>query len=385
MKRTHVIYIVSEIDKSLAFEWIADRLSNEKTVVSFILLNPGLSALEVFLKNSGISVKRIRLGSKTSWFSAFLLLFFYLAKNRSAIVHCHMRIAEILGIAAAFLAMVKKRIFTRHSGTYHHLYHRKGVWIDRGISMLATDIVAVSQNVRNILIDKENVPPSKVHLIPHGFDLNVLQNTRESDALRIYRKYNIPPDRKVVGIIARYTLLKGFAYSIPAAGKFLKQHPDYFLLLANTQGNQRSEIKALIAEHLDPGDYVEVKFEPDLPALYAAMSIHIHVPFDATVEAFGQTYVEALACGVPSIFTLSGVAPEFIRHEYNALVVDFKNSGQIENALLRLSSDPELCQRLKRNGRESVKRFDLSLQLQKLEELYFGNQRIDTFNGSSQA
>jgi hypothetical protein len=57
------------------------------------------------------------------------------------------------------------------------------------------------------------------------------------------------------------------------------------------------------------------------------------VPIDDTIEAFGQTYIEALISGVPSVFTLSGVASEFIENGKNALVVDYKNSEQISVAI----------------------------------------------------
>jgi glycosyltransferase involved in cell wall biosynthesis len=99
--------------------------------------------------------------------------------------------------------------------------------------------------------------------------------------------------------------------------------------------------------------------------------VYIHTPIDSTCEAFGQTYVEALASEVPSVFTLSGIAAEFIRHGENALVVDFKNSDQIYDALYQLWSDEKMRDALSDKGKRSINpEFTLTLMLHRLKELY---------------
>jgi glycosyltransferase involved in cell wall biosynthesis len=96
----------------------------------------------------------------------------------------------------------------------------------------------------------------------------------------------------------------------------------------------------------------------------------VHGPIDARSEAFGQTYVEALAAGVPSVFTLSGVAPEFIRNEHNALVVPFRDAESIYRAIKRLLEDRELREGLVANGRKSASLFLLEKMIGRLKELY---------------
>src|SRR5690606_38632555 len=97
----------------------------------------------------------------------------------------------------------------------------------------------------------------------------------------------------------------------------------------------------------------------------------VHVPIDAYSEAFGQIYVEALVAAVPSIFTLSGIAPEFVKHEENALVVPFKNSEAIADALSRLQTDHALVEKLKIHAPASVKdQYDLSKMMERLTKLY---------------
>ncbi len=45
MNPKSITYIVSNIDKALTFEWVAEFLDTSRFSLSFILLNPGDSAL----------------------------------------------------------------------------------------------------------------------------------------------------------------------------------------------------------------------------------------------------------------------------------------------------------------------------------------------------
>ena len=368
MNRKKVTYIISDIDKALAFEWVALHLDRSKIDLSFILLNPDNSQLETFLQKNNLPVRRIKVIGKKSYPLAFFKLLFYLFMHRPHAVHCHLRDAELLGIIAAKICGIKKRIYTRHSSTYNHLYHPKGVKIDQFISKMSTDIIAISKNVKKVLLEMESVPENKVHLIHHGFDLDVFQNKGNPNTLR--KKYNIPTTTPIIGVIARYTWWKGYRYSIPAIGKILQQYPGTHLVIANATGNNSEKIKALIKKHIPDHRMTEIPFEKDLPSLYKLFDIYVHVPFDSEVEAFGQTYIEALASGIPSVFTKSGIANEFIKDNYNALVVPYKDEKAIINAIDQLIQSPKLADSLVINGKKSIHQFSLSIFIQKLNSLY---------------
>ena len=69
-------------------------------------------------------------------------------------------------------------------------------------------------------------------------------------------------------------------------------------------------------KELPQNSYCVIPFEKDLFSLYQLFDVYVHTPINPTLEAFGQTYVEALAAGIPSVFTMSGVAPQFVLHEH---------------------------------------------------------------------
>lgn len=364
-------YILSGIDKAVAFEWIVDEINREKIDLSFILLHNSTPFLYDWLKNKNITVYYLPHTGKKSYFINFFKIVRLLKIIRPDVVHCHLRDANLLGLSAAKLTGVKKRIYTRHHSTFHHTYHPQAVKYDKYCNTIATDIVAISQNVKNVLIDKEHVPYQKVHLIHHGFKLSAFRQVSQNRIDKLKQKYKITSsDNPVIGVISRYINWKGYQYIIPAFKTITKYYPNVKFIIANANGPDKSIIQNLLKQHLSPAQYIEIKFEPDLFALYQLFDVFVHAPINPDIEAFGQTYVEALVAGVPSVFTLSGVAKEFIEDKKNALVVPFKNSEAIASALLTILKNKALQQQLIKNGLESVQPFNSADFVKKLETLY---------------
>jgi glycosyltransferase involved in cell wall biosynthesis len=289
---------------------------------------------------------------------------------RPHIVHCHLFAGSVIGLFAAKLAGISQRIYTRHHSDYHHRYFPGGIKWDQWCNRLATTIVAPSKAVRDVLVDMERVPQSKIRIIHHGFDLDYFRNPDASQIAALRQAYSTEGHYPVVGVISRFTELKGIQYIIPAFRRLLEEFPDAKILFFNATGDYTGEIHRLL-ESIPARNYHLIPFERALNAAYQLMDLFIQVSTDYTIEAFGQTYVEALIAGIPSVFTHSGIAQDFIEDRKNALVVPFKDQEAIYKAMKELLSDKELREQLKVRGWESVKdRFALKGMIRQLEELY---------------
>jgi glycosyltransferase involved in cell wall biosynthesis len=361
-----IIYILSNTNKALVFEWTAAYLDKSRFDLHFILLNPRDSEMESFLLKEGIPVKRIPYYGKKDLLKAIVQTFLYLKRLKPQILHAHLFEAGIIGSIAGWLAGIPKRVYTRHHSAYHHQYYPNAVKYDKLINFLATDIVAISEVVRDILLKKEHVPEQKIHLIHHGF----LFADTPGKNVQLLNKYNPEAKYPVVGVISRYIELKGIQYILPAFKRLTETYPDALLIITNVGGNYAAAINRQLQE-IPARNYIQIPFEPNVSDLYKLFDIFVHVPIEPSIEAFGQTYVEALAAGIPSIFTLSGVAQEFIRDRQNALVVPYKDSNAIYNAMRILLNDTELVNKLTANGKKDVfSSFSLSRMIALLEKLY---------------
>jgi glycosyltransferase involved in cell wall biosynthesis len=368
MPQRKIYYVISNINKSLAFEWTAIDLKKDNDL-TFILLNPDDSQLERFLVATGINVIRIKYKSKYYLPIALIQLCLLFITQRPAIVHAHLFDATIIGLAAAWLTGVKKRIYTRHTSTFHHLYFPNAVKYDQLCNRMATHIVSISQATDKIL-EMEGAAQTKLRKIYHGFDFTVLTSITQERILRVKQTWSIPDCVPCIGVISRHVHWKGVQYIIPAFKEFTKTHPEACLVLVNAAGPFHPIILNLLKD-LPSHNRILIPFEPDIAALYKLFDLYVHAPIDSTCEAFGQTYVEALALGVPSIFTLSGIALEFVEHKKNAWVVEFKDSNAILEGLVNLWEDPELRRTLIQNGRRDVfSRFEMNSMMDGLRKLY---------------
>ncbi|HMX61397.1 MAG: glycosyltransferase family 4 protein [Chitinophagales bacterium] len=366
-----ITYILFGIDKAPAFEWIIDNIDAQRFQLEFILISGNQHThIESHCVQQKITYHVISYRSKKDIPRCVFQVYSVLRKTKPDAVHAHIFEGGLIGITAAFLARVPKRIYTRHYSSYHHQFHPNGIKYDRIINKLSTHIIAICNNVKNILVQWENVPEAKITLIRHGFDLNDFYHVDEARIAAVQHKYNPKKLAPIIGVVSRFTYWKGIQYTIPAFKTILQKYPNAHLVLANANGDYKKEILALLSE-LPETSYTTIKFENDNAALFKLFDVFVHVPIDQHVEAFGQIYVEALATSTPSVFTLSGVSPEFITNEENALVVDFKNSQEIANAVLRILDDDSLRQHLKQNAKNQLDNyFSLNLMIKNLEQLY---------------
>jgi glycosyltransferase involved in cell wall biosynthesis len=105
-----------------------------------------------------------------------------------------------------------------------------------------------------------------------------------------------------------------------------------------------------------------------LAVVYAAADVMI-VP--SRQEAFGQTALEALACGTPAVaFTVGGL-PDSIEHERNGYLARPFDTHDLARGIAWVLADKERHARLAAHGREKVLRgFTLEAQARQYREIY---------------
>ena len=366
MARIKVIYIISFIDTALEFEWVISKLDRSKFDLSIVLLNSKHSKLADFASKSGILCQEFHYESKKNLPAVILKLYKHFKINKPDIIHAHLFDASLAALTAAKMAGIKNRVYTRHHSSFHHIYFKSHVKIDKFINSLATNIIAISPLVEDILVNWENCSKNKIIVIPHGLDFGLFKDdliTNSKD------KYGLNNNYPIIGVISRYTHWKGIQYIIPAFKLLLKKYPNSKLLLANANGSYRNEIVKLLNE-LPPDSYQQIEFDSDIISLYKSFDVFVHTPIDEHSEAFGQIYIESLALGIPSVFTLSGIAPNFVEHNVNAIVVQYKNSQEILDAINVIIDNTQLKNTLINNGKNAVASFSISNKIDNLERFY---------------
>ena len=368
--KTNVTYIISDINKAIAFEWIVERIDKNKINLSFILINSEPSYLLDYLKKASISVYSIICKSKKNIPFAIVKCCGILRKLKPDVVHCHLFLANIIGLTAAKIIGVKLRLYTRHHSDYHHVYYPNVVKWDKYANYLATQIISISNNVTSILVNKENVDANKVIKILHGFDVTSFTNINMEEVSVLKSKYNSTNKYPVIGVISRFVDWKGIQYIVPAFQKILIQYPNALLLLFNAKGGYEAQIDMLL-EKTPKNSFQKIEFENNVTSLYRIFDFFIHVPISETAEAFGQTYIECMLSEIPLIATRSGVGNEIMVDGYNCLEVPYENSDEIYKMMLKILQSSQLKNELTTNAKQTVaEKFTIDKMIFSLEKLY---------------
>ncbi len=367
-----VLTVIQDISRAQEHEWLISYLDRAKIDMHFALINSRNTPMEKFIVEHGLTHKHFTYSSKKDLPGLIFNLTMLMRREKYDAVHTHLFEASLTGLTAAFLSGIRNRIYTRHHSDYHHVWFPKAIKYDRFINRAANKIVATSNNVKDILVRLEGVPEGKITVIRHGIDMLQYETGAVSEERieTIRKKYDLNNKRIIVGAISRFTEWKGLQYTIPAFRKLLEKYPDAVLVLANALGNYKAEIGKLL-EELPKSSYRTIVFENDIAALYRVFNCFIHVPINPTAEAFGQTYLESLASRIPSVFTLSGVAPEFIKHKEHALLVPFKDSEAVLNSIIEILENPAKALEMAERGCKIVSDlFDVRKKVADLEQLY---------------
>jgi glycosyltransferase involved in cell wall biosynthesis len=94
-----------------------------------------------------------------------------------------------------------------------------------------------------------------------------------------------------------------------------------------------------------------VESERLMPFVFNSADLYVTT---ATEETFGQTLLEASACGVPVVAFNVGGIKDVVVHEETGLLVDRVSAPDLLDAIKRLIENAELREKLGRNGRARV-------------------------------
>jgi glycosyltransferase involved in cell wall biosynthesis len=93
----------------------------------------------------------------------------------------------------------------------------------------------------------------------------------------------------------------------------------------------------------------------ELSAAYASADVFT---FPSPTETFGNSLLEAMGSGLPSLVAASGGVLEFSEHGRNAWLVAPDSAGAIEEGLERLLADAALRRRLAEGGLQTAREHD---------------------------
>jgi glycosyltransferase involved in cell wall biosynthesis len=164
----------------------------------------------------------------------------------------------------------------------------------------ADRILAVSSYTRDRLLKEQNLDSDKIVLLPNTFDASRFQIAPKPQHL--LHRYGIKPNQPIILTVARLDMseqYKGYDKILEALPKIRHQIPNIHYIVVG-KGSDRPRIEKLI-EQLNLQDCVTLTgfiLDEELCDYYNLCDVFA---MPSKGEGFGIVYLEALACGKPTL------------------------------------------------------------------------------------
>ena len=293
-------------------------------------------------RRRGISVRMVHCKGRADW-RAVRQIEEYIQEDAIDVVHTHGYKADVYGFLAAW-RLGKPVVATCHNwvggttalGIYNHL--------DRMALKKFGALAAVSDEVAQRLLDA-GVPAEKIKTIANGIDVQAFEHAQALPVLNV-------TNEKVIGMVARLDLQKGFEYLLRAVRELCNTFAGLKVVIAG-EGPDREAIEAMVKEYGLQSNVVLAGQQSDMPAVYAAMDIFV---LPSLNEGLPMTILEAMAAARPVVATRVGAIPTVISDGENGLLVNPRDTKGLRNAIASLLSDPERCRQMGEKAHDWVSR-----------------------------
>lgn len=240
-------------------------------------------------------------------------------------------------------------------------------WLKFGaINLGASSIVAVSENLRENIVNRTPLRESKTKVIYNGIKTVDFQ-CPHSDSLR--EQYGWSSDDVVVGSLGNIRPAKAYDVLLRAAAQ-LKGHAHKFRFVIAGQGKGRLYDGLLkLREELELEDVVQfIGFNNDPANFLSNLDIFL---LSSCSEGFSIATIQAMAAGLPVVVTRSGGPEEIVTHQKNGWLVDVDKPQSIADALDQLAHDKKFCMKLAANGQtHAINTFDAKNMVDAYEKVY---------------
>ena len=201
------------------------------------------------------------------------------------------------------------------------LYPRRWIELEKQIYQNANLTFVRSSHIRQSLIEQYNYPKERIALVYAGNNVEITS----------YNNFDKKYEEQRILFVGLDWERKGGPELVEAFKQVLQTHPNATLTIVGASPQLQI-----------PNCQVVGKVAPSsLMAYYKSATIFC---MPTHLEPFGVVFLEAMQASLPIIATKVGAVPDFIKDNWNGILVEPGDINGIANGLIKLLENPILCQ-----------------------------------------
>ncbi|MCD7741494.1 MAG: glycosyltransferase family 4 protein [Ruminococcus sp.] len=289
-------------------------------------------------------------------------------KYNPDIIYAHSSIAGALTRMAS-IGLKKVCIYNPHGWAFNMKCSKKKqeayILIERLLSAFCDRIICISEAERKSALNNKICGNDKLIVIYNGIDIEGRDLSRSTPTSR--KELSIPEDAYVIGMVGRVSEQKAPDVFIKAA-KYIKEEITNAFFVIVGSGELEDNVRQYAVMN-GFSDSLEITGWVEDPQKYIRQ-------FDVAMllsrwEGFGLVIPEYMLEGKPVVATSVDAIPYIIENNSNGLLVDADDYKEAAKAVIRLSRDKELYNRIVENAAKDVRiRFDVRRVAREHESLF---------------
>lgn len=296
----------------------------------------------------------------------------YITEHKIEMLHCHLFRSEVTGwlIKKNYHPNIKL-IFHEHGqivGSDTNRPHEDWLYntFKKKSHNKADLIIAVSQAMRKLLIEKGKTPPEKVKTIYNfvnleKFDIQKLEKTKP-----VFKTEFALSNNFIVGFAGRIIPRKGWKSFVEMAEIIGKKEKNIKFLMAGTGADLdklRNEIKA---RKLEKTVFL-LGFIDNMLEFYKSIDCFV---MPSWFEGLPMAQLEVMALGIPLLTTTGPGMNEVPTDGEDAIFLEMKNPEDMAEKVIGLYKNATLQKKLSKQASKTVQNYGLDNFMQQLENAY---------------
>lgn len=364
MNKINVLHVIHSLDLGGAEKLVVEFVegTNRKLFHTTVCCLDRVGKLGEILISKGFSVLTLKRKPGVDY-KLICRLNKLFREKRIDIVHAHQYTPFFYTSLAKNYLKKPRIIFTEHGRFYPEKRKLKRFIIDPFLSLLASEIIAVSEFTKNSMVCYDNFPRKKIKVIFNGVNLK-RSNINQVGKLK---ELNINSEDFVLATAARLDLAKNHIMLINVMKIITKVVPNCKLLIIG-EGSEYEKLNAAINEY-GLSEYVFLLgYRNDVLEMFFASDVFL---LSSLTEGTSVTLLEAMYTGLPAIVTNVGGNPEILKDKVTGYLVNSNDAPAMAEKILLLFQNRDLAKKLGMEGRKRVvTQFSFETMLKKYEELY---------------
>lgn len=216
-------------------------------------------------------------------------------------------------------------------------------------------LVVVTPAFRDHLIANWGIPLEKISVVENGVETELFTPDGRDGIRRELRL----DEKFVVSYIGTLGMAHGLDTLLETAGQFQTERPEITFLLVG-EGAEKEKLRSVAAKQgLKNLIFIGQQRRELIPGIIRSSDVCLVLlkKSDIFKTVIPTKLLEFMSCGRPVIVAVDGQAREIVENAQAGLYVEPENAKALARAIMKLYSEPALCQRFGDSGRRWVTKY----------------------------